>query len=731
MIHLPVAFAVLLHVFLWGAGAALLLAPRPWRRFWPVLVFPAGFALISAIVWFGALAGLRGTDTYARALAGAPFALLGLAVWRHGPRATWIDLSRFGLIWAATGGILAVLVLPLAVASPALTTVSLGSCDAADYAAGARVLQEFARSDREGFLGLAEVVRVHSVDNFFDYWLRLNHFTPSALLAFHASVLGLAPHELTSILVAVILAGAIPPAFWVARAVTGYSGGVSLILAVLFGLSPILWYAVAHVAPGQLLAAQAVALLNWAGIALWRGRLTWRRGRQFAGVLALGYWLVLGSYNFFLLACLIPAAIYAGGLALWERAWRRFARWSAILALPLAGVALLFFGRVAGLAERLTLLQTYDFGWRIPALTAEGWLGMVQGPDLAPWSAFGLRWLLSAAVIGLLVWAWLRAAQQRHRQLWVALALSLPVLAGYLFLQARGARLGTNASYDAYKLFAVFYPVLLPSLCWWVTLRRSRRLHEWALVVGALAVVTAANLAGAALFAWHLSRPPLRVTPELAALHRIESMPDVPSVNLLIPDMWSRLWANAFLLRRAQYFETHTYEGRLNTPLGGAWDLTGGLVAARVNGEGQRDLSPRFSLVATRDPRHLRARATEGWYDPEQPPDAPDAWQWTGRNAVVEIENPHPTPRRVRWSLDASAFGTRDIEVRDAAGALVAGPVRLGAERTRIELGDWEIPPGRSHWVLHSVQPATRAAPDDPRAIAVSVHRLAVTASGH
>ena len=34
-----------------------------------------------------------------------------------------------------------------------------------DYAAGARVLMEFARSDRDGFIGLSEVVRVMSVDN--------------------------------------------------------------------------------------------------------------------------------------------------------------------------------------------------------------------------------------------------------------------------------------------------------------------------------------------------------------------------------------------------------------------------------------------------------------------------------------------------------------------------------------------------------------------------------------
>ena len=95
---------------------------------------------------------------------------------------------------------LALLVFPLSRASRDLTTNSLGSCDAADYAAGARVLQEFAHGDRGGFLGLTEVVKVASVDNFYDFWLRLNHFTPSALIALNDAVFGLEPYQVTGLL---------------------------------------------------------------------------------------------------------------------------------------------------------------------------------------------------------------------------------------------------------------------------------------------------------------------------------------------------------------------------------------------------------------------------------------------------------------------------------------------------------------------------------------------------
>jgi hypothetical protein len=466
-------------------------------------------------------------------------------------------------------------------------------------------------------------------------------------------------------------------------------------------------------------------------VALWRGRLTWARGGSFAGVLAMAYWLILGSYNFFLLVCLVPAVAYAGGLALWRREGRRFAQWLAIMLLPLAGCALVFVGRVAGLAERFSLLQTYDFGWKIPALTAEGWLGLVQGPDLAAWSMFELRWILSAAVVGLLVWSFIRAAQERSRFLWLALALSLPVLAGYWFLQFRGARLGTNASYDAYKLFAVFYPVLLPALCWWVTLRRSRRLHEWAFVASVAGVVVAFNLVACGMFVWKLSRPPLIVDRDLRELTSIEAMPDVKSVNLLIPDMWSRLWANAFLLRKEQYFESHTYEGRLNTPLRGAWNLEGGTVTLLPEGATRRAISARFALIGAGRGGPVRAGTGGGWHEVDYVPGAAERWQWTTAAATLVIENPDGPARLMRCTVDARSLGERDLTLQPEGGEPVGPAVRLGAERARVSFGPFLVPRGRSQWVLRSAQPALRAGPDDPRMVAMCVYNLTIEAGGN
>ncbi|MBL9189240.1 MAG: hypothetical protein JNK23_17290 [Opitutaceae bacterium] len=723
MIPFAVAFALLLHVLFWGAGLALLGMPRPWRRLWPVLIVPCGLALQSAVVWVGAHAGLRGTNSYALASEIIPAALLWIALRRHGWARAVTDVGRFGVVWAITAGCLVLLTLPLA--ARGLTTISLGSCDAADYAAGARVLMEFARTDREGFLGLTEVVRVHSVDNFFDYWIRLNHFTPSALMALNGTILGCAPHEIVSLLTAVLLAGAVPAAFWAARAVVGHDDVGSLVVAGLFGLSPILWYAVAHVAPGQLLAAQAVVLLTWAGVTLWRGRLTVRRAVQFAPVLLAGYWLILGGYNFFVLVCLVPAVAYAGGLALWRRTWGRLGGWAVAMLLPLIIAGAFSYERVAGLAERLSLLREYDFGWRVPALTAEGWLGLVRGGDLAAWDFLGLRWGLTTVVVGLVAWGLVRTWAARTRVVWTVAALTVPVLAAYLWLQMRGAERGTNASYDAYKLFAVFFPLLLPALCRWIALRRSGRLLEWPLVVGAVAIIGAGNLIACGMFVWQLSRPPLIVDGALRSLQKIETMPDVKSVNLIFAesDMWSRLWANALLLRKEQFFLTHTYEGRRNTPLRGEWDLEAGVVALRQPGEARRELAPRFALVDTRTPTFARVQPGAGWHAFEHD-EAGETWRWTQGDAALLVDNPQPHALTLVCTLDGWSPVKGGLTLR-REGEDARPAVELGTRREKITLPPVVVPPGRSTLVLHSDAPLTTV-DGDPRVFGVAVFRLSV-----
>lgn len=198
-------------------------------------------------------------------------------------------------------------------------------------------------------------------------------------------------------------------------------------------------------------------------------------------------------------------------------------------------------------------------------------------------------------------------------------------------------------------------------------------------------------------------------------------------MNLRVPDMWSRLWANAFLLRVPQYFETPTYEARRDTPLRGRWDLVGGVVTTEAAAVGGRALSPRFALVPAGG---LRVEPAEGWFPVEHAVGSPGPSQWTGREAVIEVRNPGPGPVTLTFTLEAFAWGPRTLTLRRADGGASGGPRALGQESARVAWTGLEAPPGASRWVLASAEPARPAGPGDPRLLAVRVSRLTVSPAG-
>jgi hypothetical protein len=275
---------------------------------------------------------------------------------------------------------------------------------------------------------------------------------------------------------------------------------------------------------------------------------------------------------------------------------------------PLGVSALLMPERVAGLAERFLLLRQYDFGWKVPALSPEGWVGIVGGVLLqgyAPW----VRWVLSGLVIAAFLMALAVALRRRRSMAFLALCLTVPILSGYAILLIQARAYGSNASYDAYKLLAAFYPGVLAGLCFWLVHLRSRsRLVACLVGAGALALI-GANVVGALRFAERLRNPPYLVDRGLVSLQSIEQASEVTSINLRVADFWSRLWANSFLLRKPHYFPTHTYEGRLNTPLHGEWDLLDGVISVVLPESGSTARLERpYSLVRTGSPYYISAR---------------------------------------------------------------------------------------------------------------------------
>ena len=725
---------MLLQAGFWGLGLTLLLLPGRWRRCWPAWVGPVGLTLQSAIVWAGAHTPLAGTDAYALLSALAPAGLLAAAFRREGVRRTCARLSA-ARRWWVLGPILAlslaIQTAPFTKPPGTLTVISLGSCDAADYAAGARVFKEFSPQDRSGFLGQPEQVRGLSVDNFYEFWLRINHFTPSALLALDASLLRRQPYELTSLLGIVLVLLQLPVVFWLARSLFRFRPAAAAFVTLLYGCNPVVLYAVSQVALGQLLAAPAVALILWTGFQADRAarrRETPRRLWAYSGLLLAGNSLLIGSYNFFVVFAYVPLAAFVGARVLAERrGWREAGRLAGFVAANLLVCALLFPERFIGLGERFLLFHATPFGWKISALRPDGWYGAVGDVYLHPAPA----WSLSIGVLCLLALAaacWELVRRGHARTVGWAAACVLPILGGYGLLNwEEWANVRKNASYDAYKLFAVFYPVLLPGLCLWLAAGWRRAASSGSkLATGGLAAgLLVVNLAGAGRYNAALRASNFTVGPGLSELAALEHHPDVASINLRLPMVWDALWANQFLLHKPQYLLYPSYEGRTPLPSWARWDLSVRALALSGPLRAQAPLAtdPEFAVTDRQGADFLEVRFASGWYPPEQ--HRGSHWYWAGAAATVAVTNPHPEP--IAAALQLAVRGVNGQPVRLFQGATLLWEGRPGGQPQTYPPVPLRLPPGETALRFEAAGVPAHL-PNDPRALAFALYGFQVQA---
>ncbi|MBI2814957.1 MAG: hypothetical protein HYX71_11805 [Opitutae bacterium] len=712
MLYYLTAAGLIAHTFFWGLGLAWLGVPREWRR-WSWVFAPAcGWALQSAVVWAGAHTALAGTDSYALGSELVPAALLIVAVWR--------GRVRGFRGWAGVLGVAVVagwlLLSPMTAPGRGLTASSLGSCDHADYAAGARVFQEFSRDDRTGFLGLPEVTRVRSADNFFDFWLRLNHFTPSALLAHNALVFGVEAWRLVSVSAAVLVLLNLPLVFFLSRVMIGVKGASLLALTGIYALSPLNAYAVHQGGLGQIYAAQGIGLLTLTVFGASRAATAGRSVRPFLSLVLVALWLLAGSYNFILLVCLAPS----GGWLLAQLAVKRNLRATGrVLGLLAGAVTLcagLFWGRFSGLAERFSLFEQYDFGWAVPLASPEGWLGVLRDTALQGWPA-AVRVVLSAMVAGLYLWGLVRLWRRQRDRALAAVALVLPVIAGWGLL-AWESRVRANASYDAYKLLAVFFPGLLAGLLCWLAVAGRR----FTGVI--LAPILAANLWGAVDFRRVMSAPPLRVDRRLAGLAQLETDPRVASLNMLVGDFWSRLWANAFLLRKPQYFPIHTYEGRLNTALRGEWDLRDDLLRTAPLAEADLiRVNERFDAVRVGAPGRMQAGFADGWHAAET--SGAERWRWSEGAGRILVTNPADHPVQARLTLNVRGYLPGPLELRLEQHS--AGVRALDGSRQSLVFEHLLFQPGNTVITLTG-NPGVAPGDGDTRRLSFALHEFELSA---
>ena len=721
-----IAAGLILHIYFWGLGLTGLIVPARWRRWWWAFAPGLGMALQSAVVWVGAHTPLPGTASYAWWSELLPLILLWVGGYRLG-LATLRNLARN--FWRPPAvllvGIMAIaawfLLSPMAAAGRGVTSSSLGSCDHADYAAGARVLLEFSKDDRVGMLGLSEVTRIGSAEYFFDFWLRLNHFTPSALIAHQSAIFGLEPYRLISVTAAVLLLLNIPVVFFLARAAAGVRVGVALFVAALYAISPLSAYAVHQGALGQLLAAHGIALLMVITALLFREV----RGRRplwpWGLMLFAAFWLLAGSYNFILIICLAQVGPWVLGRAMVKGQTRSLGRVAVVMGTALLFCLLFFWPRFSGIVERFQLFSDYDYGWRVPLLAWDGWLGLVSDVYLEPLGSFWQVVLMLGLGAGWLGWLW-RARRHESLRFAAAAALVLPIVGGWTIL-AWESLTRTNASYDAFKVISVFYPGLLAGLCAGLVL--SGRNLKSALSIAFIVLLLGFDLLRANEYRQVMANPPLRVNKHIVELGKLESRAQVASINLKISHYWSRLWADAFLLRTPHFFAEPTYEGRNVTPLRGEWDLIYNqlrmLRVLPIAAVDHIELGRNFLMVRKGTTNHVQLNFGSGWHPQEN--FGMDLWRWTQGAGQILITN--STLRSVQVSLRLLVEG---VQAGDAIEIACNGQhlqtAFISPDEAWTKPVVFTLSPGASILSLNPAPMNQRKTGHDPRKLGIGLHQL-------
>jgi hypothetical protein len=498
----------------------------------------------------------------------------------------------------------------------------------------------------------------------------------------------------------------------------GVRVGVALFIAALYAISPLSAYAVHQGGLGQLLAAQGIALLVVITALLFREARSERPLWSWGLMLCAAFWLLAGSYNFILIVCLAQVVPWVLGRALVKGQIQSIKPVALVMSVALLLCIALFWPRFSGIVERFQLFAEYDYGWRVPLLAWDGWLGLVSDVYLEPLGSFWQPLLMLGLGAGWLGWLWRAWRQQRLRAV-AAAALVLPVILGWTVL-AWASLARTNASYDAFKLISVFYPGLLAGLG--AGLVFSQKNLKSAVSTSVMIIVISFNLIRANEYRQIMARPPLRVNKQIVELGKLEARPEVGSINLKISHYWARLWADAFLLRTPHYFAESTYEGRNVTPLRGEWDLKYSLLQIfPSSGADYHELGRNFQLVRPLAISALRAEFGLGWYAFEN--FVTDQWRWTRGPGQIILTNTQAVPVRARMRLMVQGLHGEDaLEVSCDAQLLQAA--RISSEASWMEPVYLTLPPGASILTLSPAKNNRQQAGVDPRKLGIGLHRL-------
>lgn len=626
-------------VFLFaGLGLTMLISPKGLRKYTLFISPVIGFSYVTLAGWHLATFGVKpvfnaegkvtainstssmvfgGTDSYAWFMLLPPAVFLAVAVYRNRKNIGEAAGLARGLIMPLAVSMAAFIMIsvPLFKHGEELTTVCPGNHDLIDSAFKARQMKEFSLADTTGELSRL----MEDGHNPYKNDVLTNRFGAPLAVAFLSSIFRLEAYQPLSVVSNLIFFFGVLLVYILLREVFKFDEFPSLMVAAIYGFSPIMYYLVYQGFQHQLTGmTMTVGFFLVQFYAMEQCR-KFSDYLVFIPLLSLLNWGINISYAHMLPILYLPVIAYMALRSVNNRSYGDIAGWAGFQASALALTAAFSPLRMKHLIANLIYHAGTEAGWDMPyfspdyvvglnyidimpQLTNVGYLPFFKpllgyGMKLSKSAEAFLHILVSVPLAATVIYGLRRLFKGERTVFLVSSACLLFVVGGQNFIYLMTP---VSPQYKSFKLIAYFLPLAIPVFM--IAFRNASLKGKGQIAGYALALIVAGSVFSSMLFVGS-NFDGRYVDRDLAEVNKVESMPQVESVNILGYNWWETMWLNTFLIKKKQYFESCFYLGRCTGEvIDGQWDVwnmrTNG-VPPQTCGDDMIALNSTYALMRT------------------------------------------------------------------------------------------------------------------------------------
>ncbi|MFH1771964.1 MAG: hypothetical protein ABH872_04035 [Candidatus Omnitrophota bacterium] len=562
--YLFYSFFIILILFFSGIGLTLFFIPQNLKKY-TLLISPiTGFCYATLTGWYCYNLKFSGTDVYALFILIPPVFFLAAAFLKqrkHPDKSENILNKNIILPLIISGIIFLALSMPLFKHTNGLNSISIGNNDIVDHTAKSRFLKEFSPDEATGFLGQT---------NFIQKDIESNRFGSPFAIAFLSSLSSLQAYQLGNITTLIFYLLSIIIFYILAKESFQYNRFSASAVSFIYGLSPVMLYLIYNGFQAQVIAMPLLLCFFLLHFQLINNCSQLRHCYPYIPLIVLIHWGISITYAHMLPINYAVVFFYICIISINKKSFNILKYW-----LIFSGVVFLINGilsphRTKAFIGNILMHAQIPAGWPMPYFTP----GYMLGLTLNPHPSSIIQVILSVTLTAMIIYGLFKNYKDNRKVFILSASCLFFILSGYNYIYFFGKVKYLSNEYKSFKLLSTLLPLVLLSLL--ILFRdvsfssqiRAKRVVSFLLLI--LILIISSNFC---MLIQYTSNHHLFVSRAMTDLKSLETIPSIQSVNILRNKWWDILWQNTFLMKKKQYFEISTYDGRLASKLEGQWDL--------------------------------------------------------------------------------------------------------------------------------------------------------------